>query len=525
MKRIVAFVLTVCMLFSVAGCAQKEKTVYIDDNYRTYYEVFVRSFYDGNGDGIGDLEGLTEKLDYISELGFTGMWLMPIMPSTTYHKYDVMDYYAIDIEYGDMEDFEILLEEAHKRNINVIIDMVFNHTSSQHPWFMEATDYLKSLGPNEEIDVTECPYADYYHFSREKKGGYEKVPGTDDWYYECVFWSGMPDLNLDSELVRRELEQIADFWLGMGVDGFRLDAVKEFESGANKKSTEILTWYVDYIESKYPDAYLVAEVWDTLDVVNEYYASGIDSVFNYPFGNHEGRLVKTLKNAGNGKSGASFAKAYVEELDGFKEHNPNMIDAPFLSNHDTGRIAGFLAGSEEKIKLAGALNLFMSGSTFVYYGEEIGMKGSGKDENKRAPMRWSGDADAEGMTNPPPNMDGVKQKYDTLDVQMEDEDSIYNYYKKAIRIRNMYPEIARGEQTYVELADGDIIVMGKVYEEKTTYIVVNNSEEEKTVDLTGTELAGMKLEEALSVLPSADKTAVLEGDVLVLPAFEACIIK
>ena len=513
------------MLLSVAGCGKKDERVYIDDNYRTYYEVFVRSFRDGDGDGIGDLAGLTEKLDYISELGFTGIWLMPIMPSTTYHKYDVMDYYAIDIEYGDMEDFELLLEEAHKRDINIIIDMVFNHTSSQHPWFMEATDYLRSLKPGQEMDVEECPYVDYYHFSNENKGGYNKVPGTEDWYYECVFWSEMPDLNLESEAVRRELEQIANFWLDMGVDGFRLDAVKEFETGANKKSTEILTWYVDYIEANYPDAYLVAEVLDILDVVNEYYASGIDSVFNYPFGNHEGKLVKTLKGAGDGMSGVSFARAYVNELNGFKEMNPNMIDAPFLSNHDTGRIAGFLAGSEEKIKLAGALNLFMSGSTFVYYGEEIGMKGSGKDENKRAPMRWSSDESAQGMTNPPPNMDNVKQKYDTLDVQMEDIDSIYSYYKNAIAIRNKYPEIARGVQTYEELTDGDIIVMGKVYEEKTTYIVVNNSEEEKTIDLTGTALEMKELADTLSVLPSAEKTAALEGNVLVLPAFETCILK
>ena len=144
MKRLVACLLTVCMLLSVAGCGKKDERVYIDDNYRTYYEVFVRSFRDGDGDGIGDLAGLTEKLDYISELGFTGIWLMPIMPSTTYHKYDVMDYYAIDIEYGDMEDFELLLEEAHKRDINIIIDMVFNHTSSLHPFPVPALTILSN---------------------------------------------------------------------------------------------------------------------------------------------------------------------------------------------------------------------------------------------------------------------------------------------------------------------------------------------------------------------------------------------
>lgn len=525
MKRFLAMCISISLVLSLAGCGAKEESVYIDDNYRTYYEVFVRSFYDGNGDGVGDIEGLTQKLDYISDLGFTGIWLMPIMPSTTYHKYDVTDYYSIDGEYGDLEDFQVLLEEAHKRNINVIIDMVFNHTSSQHPWFLEATEYLKTLEEGEEIDVNECPYAGYYNFAKEAKGGYSKVEGTADWYYECVFWTGMPDLNLENEAVRREIEQIADFWLGMGVDGFRLDAVKEFVSGANQKNVEILSWYVDYIDANYPDAYLVAEVWDSLDVVTEYYASGIDSVFNYPFGNHDGKLVATLKKAGDGEAGASFAKSYVNVMNGFKERNPEMIDAPFLSNHDTGRIAGFLAPSEEKIKMAGALNLFMSGSTFVYYGEEIGMKGSGKDENKRAPMRWSADETAEGMTNPPPNMESVKQKYDTLDVQMEDVDSIYNYYKKAIAIRNKYPEIARGEQTYEALPDGDIIVMGKVYEEKTTYVVCNNSEVTKTIDIQGTALEGAKLADSLVVTPSEAEAVSLDGTTLVLPPFGVCVLK
>lgn len=525
MKRLWALLLSASMLLSLVGCGKSEERVYIDDNYRTYYEVFVRSFYDGDGDGIGDIAGVTQKLDYISDLGFTGIWLMPIMPAESYHKYDVTDYYSIHTEYGDLEDFKILLEEAHKRDINIIIDMVFNHTSSQHPWFLQATEYIKGLESGEEIDVNECPYAGYYNFSREYKGGYDKVPGTTDWYYECMFTSEMPDLNLENEAVRHELEQIADFWLDMGVDGFRLDAVKEFVSGATQKNVEILSWYVDYIETNYPDAYLVAEVWDSLDIVTEYYASGIDSVFNYPFGNHEGKLVSVLKKAGDGKSGASFASAYTNVMNRFKEKNPEMIDAPFLSNHDTGRIAGFLAGSEDKIKVAGALNLFMSGSTFVYYGEEIGMKGSGKDENKRAPMRWSADETAEGMTTPPPNMEAVKQKYDTLDVQMENVDSIYNYYKNAIAIRNKYPEIARGEQTYEELADGDIMVMGKVYEGQITYVVYNNSENTKTIDLTQTALEGKKIYDSLQVTPSTEQEAYLENNELTLLPFEICIIK
>ena len=159
----------------------------IDDNYRTYYEVFVYSFYDSDGDGIGDLKGLTENLDYINDgdpetdtdLGCNGIWLMPIMPSTTYHKYDVTDYEAIDPAYGTMDDFTTLVDECHKRGINVIIDFVMNHTSSQHEWFQTAYQYLQGLPKGAEPDASECPYVDYYNFSKEKLGGYYPVEGTD----------------------------------------------------------------------------------------------------------------------------------------------------------------------------------------------------------------------------------------------------------------------------------------------------------------------------------------------------------
>lgn len=143
----------------------------IDDNYRNYYEIFVYSFYDSDGDGIGDLNGVIEKLDYIEEMGFNGIWLMPIMQSTTYHKYDVVDYCSIDAEYGTIEDFENLVQECHERGIRVVIDFVINHSSSQHQWFVDACDYLRTLPEGEEPDLDVCPYVDYYHFAEEQVSG------------------------------------------------------------------------------------------------------------------------------------------------------------------------------------------------------------------------------------------------------------------------------------------------------------------------------------------------------------------
>ena len=230
----------------------------IDDNYRTWYEVFVYSFFDSDGDGIGDLNGLTEKLDYINDgdpatdtdLGCNGIWLMPVMPSTTYHKYDVTDYCDIDPEYGTMDDFKNLIAACHERGINVIIDLVMNHTSSQHEWFKTAADYLKNLPEGAEPDASECPYVDYYNFSKEMQGGYSKLDGT-DWYYEAQFWSEMPDLNLGSQAVRDEFDKIVDFWLDLGVDGFRLDAAKEYYSGSVDKNVEVLKRILENVHKSF----------------------------------------------------------------------------------------------------------------------------------------------------------------------------------------------------------------------------------------------------------------------------------
>ena len=241
----------------------------IDGNYRSYYEVFVYSFYDSDGDGTGDLKGLTEKLDYINDddpstdtdLGCTGIWLMPVMPSPSYHKYDVTNYMDIDPQYGTLEDFQAFLDAAHQRGISVIIDFVMNHTSSDHPWFQEAAAYLRNLAPWETPDRTVCPYVDYYNFSREP--GTCKLEGT-EWYYEAPFWSGMPDLNLYNEAVRAEMEATVTFWLDLGMDGFRLDAAKEFVSGDTNANIEILSWFNNWVRANKNTPFVYPRDWTHL---------------------------------------------------------------------------------------------------------------------------------------------------------------------------------------------------------------------------------------------------------------------
>ncbi len=512
-----------------SACSLDPVPAAMEDNFRTYYEVFVYSFYDGNGDGVGDLQGLIQKLDYIndgdpetsSDLGCNGIWLMPVMPSPSYHKYDVTDYYAIDPEYGTMEDFETLITECDKRGIKVIIDLVINHSSSEHPWFKEACSYLAALG-DEEPSLEECPYVDFYNFSKEQLDGYSQVPGSDVWYYEARFYYGMPDFNLYNEQLREEIADIVDFWFAKGVGGFRLDAVKEYVSNDHPASTQILTWFTQMVKEKKPDAYLVAEAWTDISAYSGYYDSGIDSMFNFGFADSEGIIANVVK--GN-KQASEYSRSLEEIQDLFGAHNPGYIDAPFYTNHDMGRGAGYYAGeySPAQTKMAGALNLLMTGSAFVYYGEELGMKGSGKDENKRAPMYFYDDPEAEGMCAGPVDMGTVTMKYGSLEQQQKDPYSVYYYYREAIRLRNAFPEIVKGKVENLEnYADETLAAFLKTYEDEKLYIFCNISPEERTINLAELPEDALQLQCGLYV---DENRASIDADTLSVPGYGIVILK
>ncbi|MDE6663657.1 MAG: alpha-amylase [Lachnospiraceae bacterium] len=504
----------------------------IDDNYRTYYEVFVYSFCDSDGDGIGDLQGLISKLDYINDgddntdtdLGCNGIWLMPVNPSPTYHKYDVADYYDIDPVYGTLEDFKKLLEECDKRGIKVIMDLVLNHSSSQNPWFIEACDYLRQLG-DKEPDVTECPYFEYYNFSRELVSSSYAVEDS-DWYYEAQFWNEMPDLNLDSEKLRSEIEKNAKFWLDMGVGGFRLDAVKEYYSGNIQANIDFLSWFKDVVKAYDDDAYIVGEAWLGINEYAKYYESGIDSLFNFEFADKDGIIAKVL----NGAPASKYENTLVSLQETFGQYSENYIDAPFYTNHDMGRSAGYYSGdySENKTKLAGAMNLLMGGSAFIYYGEELGMKGAGKDENKRAPMYWSKNSDYEGMCDGPPDMDDISMKFDSLEEQENDPDSIYQYYKKVIKVRNQNPEIARGVTQYLphDLED-TFCVIKRTYEDSEILLVFHFGEDTEELDLNGIDINGREISQAeiRAKLQTGDEELEINANTVKMPRYSVLVLK
>lgn len=494
----------------------------VDDECRNWYEIFVWSYFDTDNNGIGDFNGVSEKLDYISSMGFNGIWLMPVMTATSYHKYDTEDYYSVDPDYGTMEDFELLLEEAHKRNIKVIIDLVVNHSSGSNPWFKEACAYLAEYG---EVGGR---YGSYYNFSKENDSGRHPVPGADGWFYECQFTSTMPDLNLDSSEVRAEIVSIMKFWLEKGVDGFRLDAVTSYYTYSKDKNIAFLGWLNSEAKKIKSDCYLVGEAWLGSDrAVREYYSSGVDSFFIFPVATASGQVYDTLKEirVDNGKALADMLLNAEAVYD-------TGVYAPFLSNHDTARIASFIGRSQkDKIKMAQGILSLMRGSIFVYYGEEIGMisTADGSDPYKRIAMKWSDRRVYEGWCYTSPQAITVTEdnyKYPSLEAQMEDEDSILSYYRTSLRIRNANPEIARG----------DVSVLDEYYEQsryccvlrwdwrgESVYAAVNldrEYEHELVLDIPGTYMTAYLTASAGESVTYDEKSGTL-----VLPPYSYAVFR
>ena len=509
-----------CLLLCLSGC-RAGKTARADngrDDCLNTYEIFVGSFCDSNGDGTGDLNGIRSRLDYIADLGFDAIWLTPVHPSATYHKYDADDYFAIDPAFGTMEDYEALLKECHDKGIRVYMDLVLNHTSEDHAWFRAASDYLHELPSGWEPDTSYCRYYDYYNFSREAQDGYTHLDGT-EWYYEARFWSEMPDLNLNSDAVRAEIRDIMAYWLGKGVDGFRLDAVTAYYEGDTYANTEFLRFLKETVRDIDPDCRLVGEAWTDRDTIAALYTSGIDSLFDFPFAGEDGIIVRAL----SGRCPASdFADEMIRTEEAYSRANPGYVDAPFYTNHDMDRSASYYPGDNGPVtKMAYAMNLFMKGSAFVYYGEELGMEGSGKDENRRAPMYWSDDPRDPDMCAGPPGMDGIPMKFPPLTEQMKDDRSVYSWFREIMRIRNSYPAIAGGSTEKADfVCDDNIAGFFRRSEGKDDLLIVMNLSEQTAEKNIRMHAKGFRLAETLST--NGEKITYRNGT-LSMPAYSIAV--
>jgi len=409
----------------------------------------VRSFYDSDGDGIGDLPGVIQNLDYLNDgdpdggqdLGVTGLWLMPIFASPSYHGYDTTDYYTVNPEYGTNDDFRRLVDEAHRRGMRIIIDLMLNHTSNQHPWFVDSAS-----GPESE-------HRDWYIW-RAENPGYPGPWNQPVWhyangaYYYGVFWSGMPDLNLANPEVTAELYRVARFWLEeMRADGFRLDAAHHYiEDGWKQKHTpashEWLRAFYTYSKEVAPEMMAVAEVWDESDVVSTYTTEDVDLAFEFS-------LAESLLRAVDMGWAVPLAST-MEEVQGLY---PDGGYATFLTNHDQNRVMNVLGHDEEKAKMAATLLLTLPGVPFVYYGEEIGMSGAKPDELIRTPMQWTSDAQAGFTTGTPwaPLNEGHEGR--NVALQLADADSLLNHYRALVALRLAQPALRGFDYAPVDSAD------------------------------------------------------------------------
>jgi alpha-amylase len=431
---LIFFLLTSCTTPKVDSTPQPTPPPKPWWDHAVFYEIFVRSSYDSDGNGIGDFNGITQKLDYLSEMGITAVWLMPIFPSPSYHGYDVTDYYAVNPQYGSMDDFKTLVQEAHKRNIHVIIDLVINHTSDKHPWFKAAKD-------------PKSPYRNWYLWSQTDPK-YVGPWGERVWhpspsgYYYGIFESFMPDLNYSNPAVTAEMKKISAFWLkDVGVDGFRLDAAKHLvEDGLKQENTKAThLWYQNEFYPAYktinPEAMTVGELFgDGFNTVGEYIKNKqFDLAFNF-------QLAGSFIEAANtGKVGYLSDTIVTSET-----AIPNHRYATFLTNHDQERTMSQLGGDVNKAKLAAFLLLTSPGVPFIYYGEEIGMSGRKPDENIRMPMQWSSAANA-GFTLGRP-WRALAWDYPRINVaaQTGTPGSLLEHYRTLIHLRDKYPTLQTG---------------------------------------------------------------------------------
>lgn len=426
------------------------------------YEVFVRSFFDSNGDGIGDLPGLTSRLDYIKGLGANCIWLMPVMQSPSYHGYDTTDFYNINKDYGTNDDFKKLMQEAHARGINVLIDLVINHTSDQHPWFKEA-------------QTPGSAKRDWYIWSATDPG-YKGPWGATAWwpkganqFYYGVFDASQPDLNYRNPDVTKEIYNVTRFWLqDMGVDGFRLDAARHLiEDGKTQINTpETKAWlrdWVKYYKSVKPTSFTVGEVNGSSDELQGYWPDKLDSYFE--FGVASSMVRSVAKDSPLG---------FLQAEDLANTSWPYQRWSSFLTNHDQNRVMSLFQGDVPQMKLAAGLLLTTPGLPFIYYGEELGAQGSKPDEEIRTPMQWDSSPTAGFTTGTPwhkPNATSLA----TANVAAEDKDpnSLLNYYRKLIQLRRNSPALSGGSWTALTSNTDTVAAYIRQASDETVMVVAN----------------------------------------------------
>ena len=492
------------------------------DNNLVFYEIFVGSFSDSDGDGTGDLRGVINRLDYLNDgrgeegdsLGIEGIWLTPVFRSPSYHKYDVTNYYEIDPAFGTEEDLRELIAACHERGIKLILDLPINHTSKDCRWYKNFLNAHLMQNPENE-------YYDFYswlpagetapagrHFMKAN-GGQIQV--------EANFSDSMPELNYDCPKAGAEAVKVAKHYLEMGVDGFRFDAAKYLYLGENADNLLFWSWYIQGLKSVRPDVYTVAEVWDG-EGITDYYASVVDC-FNFSSSQAEG-LIATTAQGGDANKWASWLEKRQSTLENCREDARLTL---FISNHDMDRAAGYLTAASGRMKMAANLYLLAPGSPFIYYGEEINLRGSrggaNTDANRRLAMLW-GDGDT--VQDPPGSTYNKQTPYSVQDLKQM-PGNLIEHYRKVIAIRKANPEIARGKVTALQFPETKAGGFLCTWNGSTVAVMHNPTGSTRTVDLgPATEIP---LSRIVAWVGGAEARAELEGTLLTLGPQTSAVLK
>lgn len=507
----------------------------LDENLHWYkdaiiYELHIKAFSDGNGDGIGDFQGLLGKLDYLQELGVTAIWLLPFYPSPLRDDgYDIADYYTINPSYGTIEQFKLFLAEAHQRNLKVITELVINHSSDQHPWFQRARRAPKGSPERDYYVWTDDPtqFKDVrIIFQDFETSNWTWDPEAQQYYWHR-FFHHQPDLNYDSPLVQGEVFKMIDYWCELGVDGFRLDAVpylfeREGTNGENLPETHaFLKKLRKHIDDHFPGVVFLAEANMWPEDSASYFGDGDECHMNYHF-----PVMPRM-----------FMSLQMEDrypLTDIFDQTPAIPDncqwAIFLRNHDEltlemvtdeerdymyktyakdpkakinlgirHRLAPLMGNNRKKIELLNSLLFSLPGTPVIYYGDEIGMGDNvylGDRDGVRTPMQWSPDRNAGfSSTNPQklylPTVLDPEYHYESVNVetQRRNTSSLFWFMKRMINLRKTFKSFGRGDLVFLTVENPKVLAFTRSYEDETLLIVINLSKYAQPAEV---ELKGFK---------------------------------
>lgn len=530
-----------------------KKEIYSWWKHGVFYHIYPKSFKDSNGDGVGDIPGIIEKLDYLVDLGVDAIWLSPVYKSPMVDfGYDISGYKQIDPIFGSMEDIKELIRQVHCRGMKLVMDLVMNHTSDQHPWFVESRSSLDN------------PKRDWYIWHEPKNG---KIPnnwktnfGSTAWtydehtkqYYYHSFFKEQPDLNWRNNEMKDAFFQKIQFWLDMGIDGFRLDVINLLIKDQSFKNSSLLSnWLSNQkaLNRNQPETFtILREFRSLLDKYNDKMSVG--EIYVLPPGDTD--LVVRFLSKGNDMLHLAFDfslifcswsadKYYEAIIKWYGAIPPESWPCFVLSNHDLGRfVKRYSLGIHkyEKAKLLATLLLTLKGTPFIYYGDEIGMENShipkkdikdpygkkfwpfykGRD-NARTPMQWN--SSENGGFSTTASWLPINKSYKSINAedQLKDESSMLNFYKQLIKIRKQYKSLSMG--SWFPLANGgdDILAYKRRYENEEIIIILNFSYQKKNFSY-------QKIDSSYVLISTHKKqNSSIDTNEITLMPYEASVVK